>query len=171
MWPRDVNDVTHRKRGLRFEKSLLVEIETWARPDEFVRYELRACWVGGRWKRRHRKIVPLSSLCRKTFKLKGNKSFVPELRSRKCFCIFGISMFRNNYEHSMNISHIHVWLCYKYSWDTVQNLPGLFEHSRFSKIRHWNALVLGAWCIQSWCFYMVSFGGVGWRVVDIVSGY
>ena len=33
---RDVSDVTHRKRGLRFEKSQLVEIETWARPDEFV---------------------------------------------------------------------------------------------------------------------------------------
>ena len=29
----------------------------------------------GRWKSRHRKIVPLSSLYRKTFKLKGNKKF------------------------------------------------------------------------------------------------
>ena len=38
---RDVNDVMHRKRGLRFEKSQLVEIETWARPDEFVRYGRR----------------------------------------------------------------------------------------------------------------------------------
>ena len=32
---RDVSDVTHQKRGLRFEKSQRVEIETWARPDEF----------------------------------------------------------------------------------------------------------------------------------------
>ena len=31
-----MSDVTHRKRGLRFEKSQLVEIETWARQDEFV---------------------------------------------------------------------------------------------------------------------------------------
>ena len=37
----DQGDVTHRKRGLRLEKSQLVEIETWARPDEFVRYGRR----------------------------------------------------------------------------------------------------------------------------------
>ena len=30
---RDVSDVTHQKRGLRFEKSQWVEIETWAGPD------------------------------------------------------------------------------------------------------------------------------------------
>ena len=41
---RDVSDVTHRKRGLRFEKSQLVEIETWTRPDEFVRYGRRTWW-------------------------------------------------------------------------------------------------------------------------------
>ena len=33
---RDVSDVKHRKRGMRFEKSQLVEIETWARPDKFA---------------------------------------------------------------------------------------------------------------------------------------
>ena len=38
---RDVSDVTHWKRVLRFEKSQLVEIETWVRPDEFVRYGCR----------------------------------------------------------------------------------------------------------------------------------
>ena len=48
---RDVSDVTHRKRGLRFEKSQLVEFlpdkkkvdsrgSSW--PDEFVRYGRRA---------------------------------------------------------------------------------------------------------------------------------
>ena len=31
-----------------FEKSELVEIETWARPDEFVRYGRRTCLVGNR---------------------------------------------------------------------------------------------------------------------------
>ena len=40
---RDVSDVTHRKCGLRYEKIQLVEIETWARPDEFVRYGRRVC--------------------------------------------------------------------------------------------------------------------------------
>ena len=49
-----MSDVTHRKRGLRiwgFEKKQLVgflspnergEIQTWARPDDFVRYGRRA---------------------------------------------------------------------------------------------------------------------------------
>ena len=48
--PGDVSDVTHRKRGQRiwgFEKKQLVEflpsnerveIQTWTRPDDFVRY-------------------------------------------------------------------------------------------------------------------------------------
>ncbi len=48
---RDVGDVTHRKCGLRFEKKRLVEflppnerveIQSWARADEFVRYVRRA---------------------------------------------------------------------------------------------------------------------------------
>ena len=51
MRPGDVGDVTYRKRGLRFEKKLLVEfllpnekveIKTWARPDDIVRYGRRA---------------------------------------------------------------------------------------------------------------------------------
>ena len=51
--------------------------------------------VWSRWKSRHRKIVPFSSLCRKSFNSKVIKSFVPELRSRKClgvFLCFGIPM-------------------------------------------------------------------------------
>ena len=47
MRPGSVNDVTHRKRRMGFEKKQLVEflppnerveIQSWARPDEFVRY-------------------------------------------------------------------------------------------------------------------------------------
>ena len=44
-----MGDVTHRKRGLRSEKKQKVEflrpnegVESWARPDEFVRYGRRA---------------------------------------------------------------------------------------------------------------------------------
>ena len=46
-----MGDVTHRKRGLRFEKKQgveflppneRVEIQSWARPDEFVRFGHRA---------------------------------------------------------------------------------------------------------------------------------
>ena len=45
-----LGDVTHRKRGMRFEKKQLVEfpprkkkvdLQSWARPDDFVRYERR----------------------------------------------------------------------------------------------------------------------------------
>ena len=45
--PGDMSDITHWKRGLRFEKKQRVEflppnekveIQTWARPDDFVRY-------------------------------------------------------------------------------------------------------------------------------------
>ena len=70
---RDVSDVMHRKRGLRFEKSQSVE---FCRQKKKVDFRLLAealqqvsciVVVGGRWKSQHRKIVPLSSLCRKTF--------------------------------------------------------------------------------------------------------
>ena len=46
-----MSDATHRKHGLRFEKKQLVEFlplnervdfQSWARPDEFVRYGRRA---------------------------------------------------------------------------------------------------------------------------------
>ena len=75
--------------------------------------------IWDRWKSQYRKMVSLS-LCQKTFKLKGNKSFVPELRSRKCFSCFGIPMLSMCVMDIMNIlrtgmnmsiSHIHGWLC------------------------------------------------------------
>ena len=48
---------------------------------------------GGRWKSQNRKNVYLSPYVEKPFKSKVIKSFVPELRSRKCFSCFGIPMF------------------------------------------------------------------------------
>ena len=102
---RDVSDVTHRKRGLIVEQSQLVEIETWARPDEFVS---GAHVVWSRWKSQ----VYLSPYVEKPLNSKVIKGFVPE-QSRKCFCVSGFlcSMYICN-EHSMYISHIRVWLCY-----------------------------------------------------------
>ena len=105
MRPGYLGDITHRKRGLRFEKKQWVEFlprakkvdfQSWARPDDFVRY--------GRCKSsQHRKIVSLSLLMSKP--LKSNKSFVPELRSRKVLS-FGFPM---------SISHIRVsWVCYTF---------------------------------------------------------
>ena len=54
----------------------------------------------GRWKSQYRKIVPLSPHVEKPFNSKVIKSFVPELRSRKCFSCFGIPKF---YIYIMNI--------------------------------------------------------------------
>ena len=76
--------------------------------------------VWGGWKHCHRKIVPLSSLCRKTFNSKVIKRFVPELRSHKCFFVFQDSYviymcimdIMNVLRTGMNmsISRNHVWL-------------------------------------------------------------
>ena len=88
---RDVSDITHRKSGLRFEKSQFVEIETWARPDKLVAGATRV--VGGAdWKVSIERWY-LSPYVEKPFNSKVIKSFVPELRSRKCFSCFGILMF------------------------------------------------------------------------------
>ena len=72
---------------------------------------------GGRWKSQNRKIVPLSLYVEKPLNAKAIKSFVPELRSRKCFSCFEIPMFNVYiYEHPMYISHIHV-----YGYGTVRH--------------------------------------------------
>ena len=48
---------------------------------------------GGRWKSQNRKNVYLSPYVEEPLNSKVIKSFVPELRSRKCFSCFEISMF------------------------------------------------------------------------------
>ena len=53
---------------------------------------VRTCW-GGRWKSQNRMNMPLSPYVEKPLNSKVIKSFVPELRSRKCFSCFGIPMF------------------------------------------------------------------------------
>ena len=71
----------------------------------------------GRWKSQHRKIVPLSPNVEKRLNSKVIKSFVLELRRRKCFCFSGFlcSMYIC-YEHSMCVLHIHVWPCYLHTF-------------------------------------------------------
>ena len=107
-----------------FEKSQLVEflppnerdeIGTWARPDDFVCYG--GCALVG-LRADNVKAVSIERLCislhhvEKPFNSKVIKSFVPELRIRKCFCVSGFLCYLYmSYEHSMYISHIHVWLC------------------------------------------------------------
>ena len=54
----------------------------------------------------HRKIVSLSPHVDKTFNSKVIKSFVPELRSRRCFRVSGFLCYLYmSYEHSMYVSH------------------------------------------------------------------
>ena len=48
---------------------------------------------GGRWKSQNRKNVYLSPNVEKPLNSKVIKSFVPELRRRKCFSCFEIPMF------------------------------------------------------------------------------
>ena len=53
----------------------------------------RVCGGGGRWKNQNRKNVHLSPYVEEPLNSKVIKSFVPELRSRKCFLCFRIPMF------------------------------------------------------------------------------
>ena len=103
-----------------FWKSQLVELNSASGEDGWlslarggltqVSYEM-----GGRWKSQNRKNVYLSPYVEEPLNSKVIKRFVPELRSRKCFCVsrFLCSMYIC-YEHSMYISrsHIHIWLWY-----------------------------------------------------------
>ncbi len=80
-----------------------VEIQSWARPDEFVRYGRRAL-VGLRAD--DVKAVSIERLCHSLSPhvVKVIKSFVPELRSRK--------VFRMYFGFPMSISHIRIlWVC------------------------------------------------------------
>ena len=110
------SDVTHWKHledfG-RFWKSQWVE--NWT-PNETVDFCLFAeTFVagatrdggGGRWKSQKRMIVPLS-LCRRTFKLKGNKK-VRTWTSHYVFFKFRDPMYICN-ERPMYITHIHIFM-------------------------------------------------------------
>ena len=114
---RDVSDITHWKRGLRFEKSQFVEFlpvkkkvdcrgSSW--PDEFVCYGfLRVSGVES-WRcksSQQRRIEPLSPDVEKPFNSKVIKSFVLERISRKCFYVLGflcyVYVYYGHCEHSM----------------------------------------------------------------------
>ena len=92
--------------------------------------------VWGGWKSQHRKIVYLPPHIEKPFNSKVIKSFVPEWRSRKCFCVLGFLCYLYmSYEHSMYITHIHIWLCNKLSslglgaWLLISNVYCLHVNS------------------------------------------
>ena len=65
----------------------------------------------------------LSPYVKKPLNSKVIKSFVPELRSRKCFSCFRITMFYVTYEHYMYVSYIRIWLWY--TWPGIEpSFPG-----------------------------------------------
>ena len=96
-----VSRVETRHRTRRVDFRLLAEALGWCRTryggaDEKARIE-RLC-------------LSLSPYVEKPLNSKVIKSFVPELRSRKCFSCFEIPMFYVHIcEHPIYISHIHVY--------------------------------------------------------------
>ena len=121
MWPRDVNDVMHRKRARRilgiWEKSVswvFTSKEGWlSELAEALRRVPHVVVVGGRWKSQHRKIVYLSPYVEKPFNLKVIKRFVPELRSRKCFCVSGFLCYI--YGHYERFAYRYEYVYFTYS--------------------------------------------------------
>ena len=96
----------------------------WGRKVDF-RSLAEALWqvshvVWGRWKSQYRKMVSLSPYVEKPFNLKVIKSFISELRSRKCFSCFGIPMFyvymlwtfyvHFTHRHIMTMVHLYLLL-------------------------------------------------------------
>ena len=71
--------------------------------------------VGGRWKSQNRKIVPLSPYVENPLNSKVIRSFVPKLRSRKCFSCYEIPMFYVIYIWTLYVHFTHgrIWLWYK----------------------------------------------------------
>ena len=119
-----MNDVMHRKRTQRIW-GFWIKSVSWvlasgvdgylsglaeARP---VALRQVSHVVRGRWKSQHRTDAYLSPFVEKHLNSKVIKSFVPELRNRKCFLCFGISMF---YVYVLLTFYVHFpyfeWLCY-----------------------------------------------------------
>ena len=106
-----------------FEESQLVESCGPKKKGDF-RLLAETLWLvphvlwGGRWKRQHRKIVPLSLCRKKNFKLKGNKKF--RTWTKKSSSVFRVSGFLYSmyicYEHSMYVSHIFMYGYVTMSW-------------------------------------------------------
>ena len=84
----------------------------------------RTRWGGGRWKSQYRKNVYHSPYVEEPLNSKVIKSFVPEIRSRKCFSCFEIPMF-------------YVYVHFAYScmamvhWDQAESTREPINYGRF----------------------------------------
>ena len=72
--------------------------------------------VWGRWKSLHRKVY-LSPYVEKPFNSKVIKGFVPELRSRKCFCVSGFLCYLYvRYGHYERFAYQYEYVYFTYSY-------------------------------------------------------
>ena len=112
------NDITHRKRAedlgiLKKVRELKTGHRTRRVDLRLLAEALSRCrtrWEWGRWKSQNRKIVPLSPYVEKPLSSKVIKSFVPELRSRKCFSCFEIPVFYVIYKWTLYVHFAHPYL-------------------------------------------------------------
>ena len=120
MRPGGVNDITHRKCGLRFEKKQLVEFLPPKKTVDFLSSPSLAAGAargGGRWKSQHRKVVYHSPYVEKPFNSKVIKRFVPEQRSCKCFCVSGFLCYlyvRYGHYECFAYRYEYVYFTYRY---------------------------------------------------------
>ena len=92
------------------------------------------CWGVGRWKSQTRMNMYLSPYVEEPLNSKVIKSFLPKLRSGKCFSCFGIPMFYVYMLWTLYVHlNIHVWLYYmKLKWQQIfsANYNSLLYSSR-----------------------------------------
>ena len=171
MGPGGVNDAMHRKRGLLRIWGIWENSVSWvfASEEEGWLSELAEALrrvshvVGGRWKSQQRKIVYLSPYVEKPFNSKVIKSFVPELRSRKCFCVSRflcalwtfyiyltyswMAMLQNDTRLETQINYIMIWAPPVMQWLTC--LAKEFD----SHASHTFSFVLNKGIIALWLFH------------------
>ena len=150
IWPGYVNDVMHRKRARRilgfWEKwvswVLASDEDGWLSGS---RRHQTSSWrwgaarggVGGQMEKSGWKDCISLSLCRITFNSEVIKSFVPELRSRKCFLCFGIPML-----FICALWTFYVYFTYPYHGYLIQ-LPWYHQPFKVTTMA-WTAAV--TWC-------------------------
>ena len=126
----DTSDVTHRKRGLRFENCQLgfsvrgrpVDFRGWPKPGQWPCGRCHT-WFGADGKVRIERWY-LSPYVEKPLNSKVIKSFVPELRSRKCFFVFRDSyVIYVRYGHYERFAYRYEYVCFTYPYHGYVTVP------------------------------------------------
>ena len=146
MWPRDVNDVMHWKRAQRilgiWKKVSESSCSVWRRRLTFRAHRSLAAGAthgGGSGGGADGKVV-IERLClslpyvEKPLNSKVIKSFVSELRSRKCFLCFGIPVLSiyelwTFYVHFTYPYICLLWVCYICKDELIQDMSWTLKDS------------------------------------------